>query len=109
MAKKTTGKAQESIGAPSTTNGNGNGNATARPENAGIGMESRDGTISTEEIAARAYEIYEREGRGDGRDMDHWLQAENELRAERQNRGTNPETRQDSPRSARQLQQSPGV
>ena len=39
--------------------------------------------LSQEEIAARAYAIYEREGRTDGRAMDHWLQAEAELRAER--------------------------
>lgn len=32
-----------------------------------------------EEIAARAYEIYEREGRQPGRDLENWLQAEAEL------------------------------
>jgi hypothetical protein len=41
------------------------------------------GTISPEEIASRAYNIYEREGRVDGRHFDHWVQAESELRAER--------------------------
>lgn len=35
------------------------------------------------EIAARAYEIYEREGRPVGRDFDHWLAAETQLLAER--------------------------
>ncbi|HOJ43030.1 MAG TPA: DUF2934 domain-containing protein [Syntrophorhabdaceae bacterium] len=29
-----------------------------------------------EEIAKLAYEIYEREGRVHGRDLDHWLEAE---------------------------------
>lgn len=38
---------------------------------------------STEEIARRAYEIYEREGRLDGRDLENWHRAEAELIAER--------------------------
>lgn len=33
-----------------------------------------------EEIAIRAYEMYEAEGRQEGRDGDHWLAAEQELR-----------------------------
>ena len=40
-------------------------------------------SFSSDQIAQRAYEIYERDGRRDGRDMDHWLQAERELREER--------------------------
>jgi hypothetical protein len=31
------------------------------------------------EVAARAYEIYEREGRPEGRHLEHWVQAETEL------------------------------
>lgn len=31
------------------------------------------------DVAARAFEIYEREGRPDGRDLVHWAQAEAEL------------------------------
>lgn len=42
---------------------------------------------SNEEIAERAYSIYEREGRIDGRDMDNWLKAEAEIRSERQAQG----------------------
>jgi hypothetical protein len=63
-------------------NGNGNGRATSDQD-----------LIATEEIAARAYDIYEREGRMDGRDTDHWFRAESELRQERQSRGErfNPE------------------
>lgn len=33
-----------------------------------------------EEIAVRAYEIYEASGRTEGRDGDHWLEAERELK-----------------------------
>jgi hypothetical protein len=62
------------------------------------GMRQPNDFIDTEEIAARAYDIYEREGRMDGRDMEHWFRAEAELRQER-NRN-----RQNMPRSAR-LQQ----
>jgi hypothetical protein len=37
-------------------------------------------TPTHDEIAAQAYQIYLREGCPEGRDMDHWLQAEAELR-----------------------------
>jgi hypothetical protein len=35
---------------------------------------------TSDDIARRAYELYERRGREDGRDRDDWLQAERELR-----------------------------
>lgn len=38
-------------------------------------------TPTHDEIAAQAYQIYLREGCPEGRDLDHWLQAEIELRA----------------------------
>ena len=34
---------------------------------------------TTEEIAIRAYEIYQTRGAGHGADLDDWLQAEREL------------------------------
>ena len=34
---------------------------------------------SHEEIARRAYEIFVERGRPDGRDLDHWLEAETQL------------------------------
>jgi hypothetical protein len=37
-------------------------------------------TPTHDEIAAHAYQIYLREGSVEGRDMDHWLKAEAELR-----------------------------
>ncbi len=39
-------------------------------------------TTTHEEISKRAREIWEREGRPEGRDKEHWLQAETELRQE---------------------------
>ena len=85
---------------------------TQAPEESGVGngngMHSREtGLISPEDIAARAYQIYEREGRVDGRDAEHWFQAESELRAERQQpQGSMQSGSQASqptePRSARQ-------
>ena len=36
-----------------------------------------------DEIAARAWQNYERAGRPEGRDLDHWLAAETQLLAER--------------------------
>lgn len=38
-----------------------------------------------DEIAAQAYQIYLREGAIAGRDLEHWLQAETELMAAREN------------------------
>lgn len=40
-------------------------------------------TITHEEISKRAREIWEREGRPEGRDKEHWLQAESELRQQK--------------------------
>jgi hypothetical protein len=38
--------------------------------------------ITHQQISQRAREIWEREGRPQGRDIEHWLQAETELRQE---------------------------
>ena len=44
-----------------------------------------DASAATDEaIAARAYELYQARGGTHGADMDDWLQAERELRRERQ-------------------------
>lgn len=40
------------------------------------------GEIPEEAIRMRAYDIWEREGRPDGRDFEHWVQARIELDAE---------------------------
>jgi hypothetical protein len=39
--------------------------------------------ISHEQIALRAYEIYQERGGSDGADLDDWLQAERELQSQR--------------------------
>jgi hypothetical protein len=97
MARKTAVRTGESSNGQAAERGDGNGSAS---------QEAQSNSITTEEIAARAYDIYEREGRVEGRDMDHWLRAEAELRSERSARAkpepTNPQ--QNLPRSAR-LQQ----
>ncbi|HTG43086.1 MAG TPA: DUF2934 domain-containing protein [Verrucomicrobiae bacterium] len=92
-------------GANGTNGTNGGTHGSSQFERA------RDGSITDEDIAARAYEIYEREGRGDGRDMDHWLRAESELRTERRKnqpgqQQSTPNSRQDAPRSARRQMES---
>ncbi len=38
--------------------------------------------ITYEEIAKRAFEIWQKEGEIEGREQDHWLRAESELRKE---------------------------
>jgi hypothetical protein len=47
-------------------------------DSAGDGV-SAAGRPSYEQIAQRAYEIYEREGRQPGREVENWLRAEAEL------------------------------
>jgi hypothetical protein len=49
---------------------------TALPETSSM----TNTTPTHDEIAAQAYQIYLREGCPEGRDLDHWLQAEIELR-----------------------------
>ncbi len=39
---------------------------------------------TADEIAAYAYKLWEAEGRPDGKDVDHWLQAKAHLTADRQ-------------------------
>lgn len=41
---------------------------------------------SYEEISKRAFEIWEKEGQPEGRELDHWLKAEQELEEEKPNR-----------------------
>lgn len=40
--------------------------------------------ITTETIAARAYNLWEKDGRPNGRDTEYWFQAENQLKQESQ-------------------------
>jgi Protein of unknown function (DUF2934) len=42
----------------------------------------KDSDALKEMIASKAYEIYERSGREDGKDFEHWLEAEKIVRAE---------------------------
>ena len=45
-------------------------------------VSARGKSISENEIRKRSYHIWEREGRPDGRHLDHWLMAQAELDAE---------------------------
>ena len=101
--------------------GNGNPEAADRRE-VGNGEALTQSDIPQEDVAARAYEIYEREGRGEGRHLDHWYQAEAELRAERTGQGSRTDqtgerpqpgsvaaSEQNVPRSARRHQAGAGA
>jgi hypothetical protein len=52
-----------------------------------------------EEIAQRAYTLFEKSGRVPGHDIDNWLQAEAQLMADRK---AKPETRQAKPETRQQ-------
>lgn len=58
---------------------------TAGRKEAGEAVQASAGSVvmaapGWDDIARRAYEIFEREGRPDGRHVEHWLRAEAELR-----------------------------
>jgi hypothetical protein len=44
-----------------------------------LAKDTGGGRLTPEAIARRAFELYEKRGRQDGRDVDDWLQAEQEL------------------------------
>lgn len=53
-------------------------NANSRTETTTI-----SGQVRLEKIRGRAYELYAARGRGEGQDIDDWLQAESEIDAAR--------------------------
>ncbi|MGZ8921358.1 MAG: DUF2934 domain-containing protein [Limisphaerales bacterium] len=95
QAQNRSAPGHESLIDPTSSNSNGNR----------VSDHNSDGQIfQSDDIAARAYQIFEHEGRMDGHAMDHWLQAERELKGER---AQPPRmTPQNAPRSERQHQQS---
>jgi hypothetical protein len=66
-------------------NGNGNGaHDELRQQNgnsSGNASNDSSGVPTPDLIARRAFEIYESEGRQDGRELENWLRAEAELRS----------------------------
>ena len=52
---------------------------SSSPANAAEPTFEKRRTPTNEEIALRAYEIYQARGAEDGSDLDDWLQAEREL------------------------------
>lgn len=48
--------------------------------------------LTAEAISRRAYEIWEKEGRPESRDLHHWLRAEQELLAEQKQGGHSADT-----------------
>ena len=58
--------------------GKANG-TTGRAASAEVKLAAPGARPSDEDIARRAYEIYEREGRQPGHDLENWLKAEAEL------------------------------
>ena len=66
-------------------------------------------TASEERIRTRAYELWEGEGRPEGREIDHWLQAAQELAEERSAMGVAATPRARTPRSASTATRSPSA
>jgi hypothetical protein len=73
---------------------------------AAVNTSSTNWTPTHDEIAAQAYQIYLREGCVEGRDMDHWLRAESELRERTNGNGNGHSNGANSqPRSQREQQE----
>ncbi len=56
--------------------------ASKRPVPMPLVAAKADGDLE-DQIRRRAYELYEQEGRQDGRDQEYWLRAEAEIRKRR--------------------------
>jgi len=54
-------------------------------KNSNSSAASSTAPLTHEQITARAFQIYVRNGRKEGRDTENWLEAEAELRAEARN------------------------
>jgi hypothetical protein len=52
---------------------------------------SLSSTAGAENVSRRAYELWEKEGRPEGCDLRHWLQAEQECRGNQAGESSNPE------------------
>jgi len=61
-----------------------NMNRTTNKEN----QSQNQSKVSRDEVAQRAYQLWEAAGRPVGRDLEYWLQAESELRASKDRRLT---------------------
>ena len=53
---------------------------TAKAADRTLKAPARPATVTNNDLARRAYDLYLARGREDGHDMDDWLQAERELR-----------------------------
>jgi hypothetical protein len=62
-----------------TTKTNGTGTRAAAEEPMKATQSMASASPSADDIARRAYEIYEREGRQPGTELQNWLKAEAEL------------------------------
>jgi hypothetical protein len=82
--KSTTASAPKKTKSTTAENGNtaGNGNVGVTGNGGTVtATSSRSASPTTiDQIRRRAYEIYEASGRPQGRDREHWLQAEAEIR-----------------------------
>jgi Protein of unknown function (DUF2934) len=65
-----------------TETGNGHTGATGNGATASTTSARTASPTTLEQIRRRAYEIYEASGRPQGRDREHWLQAEAEIRGQ---------------------------
>jgi hypothetical protein len=64
-------------------------------ESAAIYPDTFDTPPSADEIAAEAYRIYCERGHEDGRDMEHWLEAERRLSGRQMSRRSQAENNTD--------------
>jgi hypothetical protein len=78
MATSSPSQTKSTRGKNGKSNGVGGGAITEQPSKAAP-SSTASARPSAEDIARRAYEIYEREGRQPGTELQNWLEAEAEL------------------------------
>lgn len=92
MSKRTHGKGRQAQPSPPSREGviaparpvDRPGRQTAAPQAAPSALSGaeKDAGPAHERIAARAYQLWEAQGRPEGTDREHWFEAERQLRAE---------------------------
>ena len=87
MAKASEGKngsnSRNSRAKKTTTVGSAAKGPQPVPPVASAAFKAHENGDMEEQIRQRAYELYEQEGRQDGRDQEYWLRAEAEVRGRR--------------------------
>jgi hypothetical protein len=77
-------KAKPSVKAKKTSPAKAKATKPAQPVKAAAPAAGKSRNITNDCIASRAYTLWEKDGRPQGRDVEYWLQAEQQLKQDSQ-------------------------